>query len=89
MKGIADTGLVVAFAGRVACARRNDLHHNWAVNLAPGLTEPLLTGEAVLAESAFHLESRGAVTCCYSSLESMNMRSCALLEASDGAKHIF
>ena len=25
-----------------------------------------------------------AVTCCYTSLESMNMRSCALLEASDG-----
>jgi hypothetical protein len=26
-----------------------------------------------------------AVTCCYTSLESMNMRSCAKLEASDGA----
>jgi hypothetical protein len=26
-----------------------------------------------------------AVTCCYTSLDSMNMRSCALLEASDGA----
>jgi hypothetical protein len=26
-----------------------------------------------------------AVTCCYTSLESMNMRSLALLEASDGA----
>jgi len=26
-----------------------------------------------------------AVTCYYTSLESMNMRSCALLEASDGA----
>jgi hypothetical protein len=26
-----------------------------------------------------------AVTCCYTSLESMNMRSFALLEASDGA----
>jgi hypothetical protein len=26
-----------------------------------------------------------AVTFCYTSLESMNMRSCALLEASDGA----
>ena len=26
-----------------------------------------------------------AVTCCYTSLESMNMRACALLEASDGA----
>ena len=30
-----------------------------------------------------------AVTCCYTSLDSMNMRSCALLEASDGAWHIF
>ena len=30
-----------------------------------------------------------AVTCCYTSLESMNMRSCALLEVSDGAYHIF
>ena len=26
-----------------------------------------------------------AVTCCYTSLESMNMRSCALLDTSDGA----
>ena len=26
-----------------------------------------------------------AVTCCYTSLESMDMRSCAWLEASDGA----
>ena len=26
-----------------------------------------------------------AVTCCYTSLESMNMRACASLEASDGA----
>jgi hypothetical protein len=26
-----------------------------------------------------------AVTCCYTSLESMDMRSCALLETSDGA----
>ena len=26
-----------------------------------------------------------AVTCCYTSLESMNMRSCGSLEASDGA----
>ena len=30
-----------------------------------------------------------AVTFCYTSLESMNMRSCVLLEASDGAQHIF
>ena len=51
MKGIADTGFIVAFA------RRNDRHHKWAVDVAKGITEPLLTCEAVLAESAFHLQS--------------------------------
>lgn len=55
MKGIADTGFVVAFA------RRNDQHHDWATSVAKGLTEPLLTCEAVLAESAFHLESSSYV----------------------------
>lgn len=51
MKGIADTGFLVAFV------RRADQHHAWAVGLAEQLTEPLLTCEAVLAETAFHLES--------------------------------
>ncbi|TLY99966.1 MAG: pilus assembly protein [Gammaproteobacteria bacterium] len=51
MKGIADTGFLVAFANA------NDKHHGWAVQLATGITEPLLTCEAVLAETAFHLES--------------------------------
>lgn len=51
MKGIADTGFIVAFA------RRNDQHHAWAVEIAKQITEPLLTCEAVLAEAAFHLES--------------------------------
>jgi predicted nucleic acid-binding protein len=55
MKGIADTGFVVAFA------RRNDRYHDWALDVAKGLTEPLLTCEAVLAESAFHLESSSYV----------------------------
>jgi predicted nucleic acid-binding protein len=55
MKGIADTGFVVAFA------RRNDEHHRWAVDVARGITEPLLTCEAVLAESAFHLASSAYV----------------------------
>src|ERR1022692_4807343 len=55
MKGIADTGFIVAFA------RRNDEHHNWAFDLGQGLTEPLLTCEAVLAEAAFHLESSAYV----------------------------
>jgi uncharacterized protein len=51
VKGIADTGFVVAFANR------NDRHHDWAVGVAEGLTEPLLTCEAVLAEASFHLQS--------------------------------
>lgn len=51
MKGLADTGFLVAFANR------NDRHHDWAVQVAEGLTEPLLTCEAVLAETAFHLQS--------------------------------
>ena len=50
MKGIADTGFLVAFA------RQNDRHHEWAVHVASRVTEPLLTCEAVLAETAFHLE---------------------------------
>jgi predicted nucleic acid-binding protein len=55
MKGIADTGLVVAFGNRT------DRHHRWAVDIARTLTEPLLTCEAVLAESAFHLGSSAYV----------------------------
>lgn len=51
MKGIADTGFLVAFANR------NDRHHEWAVRVAERVTEPLLTCEAVLAETAFHLQS--------------------------------
>ena len=53
MKGIADTGFLVAFANR------NDRHHEWAVQVAERLTEPLLTCEAVLAETAFHLQDTG------------------------------
>lgn len=51
MKGIADTGLLVAFANR------NDQYHDWAVQIAESVTEPLLTCEAVLAEASFHLQS--------------------------------
>jgi predicted nucleic acid-binding protein len=50
VKGIADTGFLVAFANR------NDAHHEWAVEVAERLTEPLLTCEAVLAEATFHLQ---------------------------------
>jgi uncharacterized protein len=51
VRGIADTGFLVAFVNR------NDRHHEWAVRVAETVTEPLLTCEAVLAETAFHLES--------------------------------
>jgi len=49
MKAIADTGFLVAFGNR------RDLHHTWALQIAQQVTEPLLTCEAVLAETAFHL----------------------------------
>lgn len=55
MKGIADTGFLVAFANG------NDHHHEWAVEVAERLSEPLLTCEAVLAETAFHLQDSGLV----------------------------
>lgn len=49
MKAIADTGFLVAFANR------GDKHHAWAVSVAQNITEPLLTCEAVLSETTFHL----------------------------------
>ena len=55
MKGIADTGFVVAFLNR------NDDFHEWALHLAKAVTEPLLTCEAVLAEAAFHVKSAALV----------------------------
>jgi predicted nucleic acid-binding protein len=51
MKGIADTGFLVAFANR------SDACHQWALSVADQVTEPLLTCEAVVAETAFHLQS--------------------------------
>ena len=51
MKGIADTGFVVAFLNR------SDRHHQWAVAIGMGVSEPLLTCEAVLAETAFQVGS--------------------------------
>ena len=51
MRAIADTGFVIAFGNR------RDRHHDWALRIAQRVTEPLLTCEAVLAESAFHLGS--------------------------------
>ena len=55
MKGIADTGLLVAFANR------NDVHHAWAVSLVEQVEAPMLTCEAVLAETAFHLQNAAVV----------------------------
>jgi predicted nucleic acid-binding protein len=55
MKGIADTGFLVAFVSR------DDAYHDWAVGVAAQLDEPLLTCEAVLAETAFHLRRCRAV----------------------------
>jgi uncharacterized protein len=55
VKGIADTGLIVAFCNR------NDHYHSWAADVAGRISEPLLTCEAVLAESAFHLGSSSLV----------------------------
>lgn len=55
MKGIADTGFLVAFA------RSRDMHHKWAVSVAEQFVEPLLTCEAVIAEAAFNLDNVGLV----------------------------
>ncbi len=49
MRGIADTGFLVAFGNR------NDHYHSWALQVARQIREPLLTCEAVLSETAFHL----------------------------------
>jgi predicted nucleic acid-binding protein len=49
MTGIADTGFLVAFGNR------KDRHHRWAVDVAREVATPLLTCEAVLAETTFHL----------------------------------
>ena len=55
MTGIADTGFLVAFVSR------HDGHHDWASSVAEQVSEPLLTCEPVLAETAFHLGSCSAV----------------------------
>jgi predicted nucleic acid-binding protein len=55
LRGIADTGFLVAFANA------RDRHHAWALEIAAQITEPLLTCEPVLAETAFHLGDAGIV----------------------------
>jgi len=49
MNGIADTGFIVGFVNRT------DEHHDWALEIAGRISEPLLTCEAVLAEAAHHI----------------------------------
>ncbi len=51
MKGIADTGLIVALLNR------DDRHHKWALAIARTVSEPLLTCEAVLSEAGFQVGS--------------------------------
>lgn len=41
----------------MAIANRRDQYHDWAVSLLAKLQTPLLTSEAVLSETAFHLSS--------------------------------
>jgi predicted nucleic acid-binding protein len=55
MKAIADTGFVVAFLNR------DDRYHEWASEIGRGVMDPLLTCEAVLAETAFQVESASRV----------------------------
>ena len=55
MKAIADTGFLVALASQ------RDTHHEWAATIAMRITEPLLTCDAVLAETAFHLRDTAGV----------------------------
>jgi uncharacterized protein len=51
MKGIADTGLIVALLNR------DDRYHQWALEIARTVSEPLLTCEAVLSEAGFQVGS--------------------------------
>jgi uncharacterized protein len=51
MNAIADTGFLVALVGS------RDQFRDWALEVAKRITWPVLTCEAVLAETAFHLQS--------------------------------
>ena len=55
MLAITDTGYLVALL------KREDQHHAWAQGLAGQLQTPLLTCEAVIAETSFHLKSTANV----------------------------
>jgi predicted nucleic acid-binding protein len=55
MRGIADTGFIVAFANR------RDRYFPWAHGLAEKVSMPLLTCEAVVAEAAYLLSDSALV----------------------------
>jgi uncharacterized protein len=55
MRAIADTGFIVAFLNR------SDRYHDWASEIGRGISGPFLTCEAVLAETAFQVESSSRV----------------------------
>ena len=55
MNVIADTGFLVAFANS------DDVHHQWALEVAARISPPALTCESVLSEAAFHLHSSDLV----------------------------
>ena len=55
MNAIADTGFLVAFLNR------HDRFHGWASEIGHRVDAPLLTCEAVLAETVFQIESASRV----------------------------
>jgi len=55
LNAIADTGFIVALANS------NDADHEWALDIGPTLSPPILTCESVLSEAAFHLHSADLV----------------------------
>lgn len=55
MKAIADTGFIVAFLNH------DDRYHDWASEIGRAISDPFLTCEAVLAETAFQVESASRV----------------------------
>jgi uncharacterized protein len=50
IKVLCDTGPLVAYFSR------GDAHHAWAIEQWDGLSEPVITCEAVLSEALFHLQ---------------------------------
>jgi predicted nucleic acid-binding protein len=55
MRAIADTGFIVAFLNY------DDRYHDWAKEIGRAVSDPFLTCDAVLAETAFQVESASRV----------------------------